>query len=242
MTRILHRLRQEQWLLTMILLGAVLSFAFLKIAGEMSEGETEAFDKTILIALRTPGDLASPIGPAFLKGSMIDLTALGGVTVLTLVTVLAIAFLLLRHRWRQALLAALATGGGSLLGTLLKSLFARPRPEVVPHLVEVTSLSFPSGHAMNSAIVYLTLAVLIARSFEEGRLRAFVISVAALLVLTIGVTRIYLGVHYPSDVLAGWAVGAAWALLMGLVSNILQRRRKIEQPQPTVETAASPAS
>ena len=111
-----------------------------------------------------------------------------------------------------------------------KALFARPRPEVVPHLVEVNSLSFPSGHSLNSAIVYLTLGVLIARSFEERSARVFTIGTAALLVLTIGFTRVYLGVHFPSDVLGGWTVGAAWALVMGMLASVLQRSRKIEQP------------
>ena len=230
MTRLLARLRREQWLLAMFLGGALLLFAFLELAGEMSEGETSAFDKAILIGLRHADDLAQPIGPAFLKSSMIDITALGGTTVLTLFAILAISFLLLRGRWRQALLAAFATGGGAIMGKVLKSLFARPRPEVVPHLVEVTSLSFPSGHSMNSAIVYLTLAVLLARSFEEQKLRAFTIGVAVILVLTIGFSRIYLGVHYPSDVLAGWSIGAAWALVMGLIATVLQRQHKIEQP------------
>ena len=230
MTRLLARLRREQWLLAMFLGGALLLFAFLELAGEMSEGETSAFDKAILIGLRHADDLGQPIGPAFLKSSMIDITALGGTTVLTLFAILAISFLLLRGRWRQALLAAFATGGGAIMGKVLKSLFARPRPEVVPHLVEVTSLSFPSGHSMNSAIVYLTLAVLLARSFTERKLRAFTIGVAVLLVLTIGFSRIYLGVHYPSDVLAGWSIGAAWALVMGLIATVLQRQHKIEQP------------
>lgn len=211
----------------------MLAFAFWKLASEMREGDTEAFDKWALLGLRMAGDPATPIGPHWLRVAMIDVTALGGVTVLTLVALLAVAFLLLRARYRQALFTALATGGGALVGQALKTLFARARPEIVPHLVEVNSLSFPSGHSMNSAIVYLTLAVLLARGFEERRLRAFVIGVATLLVLMIGFTRVYLGVHFPSDVLAGWSVGAAWALAMGVLANMLQRQRKIEPPEST---------
>ncbi|MFW2350378.1 phosphatase PAP2 family protein [Qipengyuania sp.] len=221
---------REQRLLIGLLVGAALATGFIKLAGEMAEGETKTFDVAFLRSLRMPEDLATPIGPRWLLSAMRDMTALGGVTVLTLVSALAVAFLLTRSRGRQALYTALAAGGGALAGTLLKSLFARPRPAVVPHLVEVTSLSFPSGHSMNSAIIYLTLAVMISRSFEERRARIFVIGVAALLVLTIGFTRIYLGVHYPTDVLGGWIVGATWALAMGLIATRLQEDRKMEQP------------
>ncbi len=230
LARIKTYIHREQRLLIGLLVGAALATGFIKLAGEMAEGETEAFDVALLKALRAPGDLAIPIGPHWLLSAMRDLTALGGVTVLTLVAVLSVTFLLTRGRAHQALYTALATGGGAVVGTLLKSLFARPRPEVVPHLVEVTSLSFPSGHSMNSAIIYLTLAVMISRTFKERRARIFVIGVAGLLVLTIGFTRLYLGVHYPTDVLGGWTVGAAWALAMGLIATRLQEDRKIEPP------------
>lgn len=223
-------IHREQGLLIGLLVGAALIGGFIKLAGEMLEGDTQAFDIAFLKALRVPGDLATPIGPSWLLDSMRDITALGGVTVLTLVSALAIAFLLMRVRVKQALYTALATGGGAAIGRLLKSLFARERPEVVPHLVEVTSLSFPSGHSMNSAIVYLTLAVMISRSFDERRARIFTISTAALLVLAIGFSRLYLGVHYPTDVLGGWTVGASWALAMGLIATRLQERHQIEEP------------
>ena len=218
-----HLLRREQRLLALFLGVAALVLAALKLASEMLEGDTLALDRMLLTALRQPGDLGTPIGPSWLPGTMIDITALGGTTNLTLISVLAIAFLLLLGRYRHALYMAAATGGGAIFGTLLKSLFARARPEVVPHLIEVHSLSFPSGHALNSAIVYLTLAVLIARELELRRMRIFVVGAAALLVLLIGFTRLYLGVHFPSDVLAGWMLGASWALAMGMIADLLHR-------------------
>ena len=218
-----HLLRREQRLLALFLGVAALVLAALKLASEMLEGDTLALDRMLLTALRQPGDLGTPIGPAWLPGTMIDITALGGTTNLTLISVLAIAFLLLLGRFRHAIYMAAATGGGAIFGTLLKSLFARARPEVVPHLIEVHSLSFPSGHALNSAIVYLTLAVLIARELELRRMRIFVVGAAALLVLLIGFTRLYLGVHFPSDVLAGWMLGASWALAMGMIADLLHR-------------------
>ena len=230
---ILAGLRKEQRTLAMLAAGAALVAGFIKLAEEVGEGETGAIDRAILTGLRQPGDLATPIGPSWLEGSMIDLTALGGTTVLTLVSVLAIAFLLVRGRWRQAVFAAIATGGGAIMGKTLKALFARERPEIVPHLIEVTSLSFPSGHSTNSAIVYLTLAAMLAASFQERAARYFVVGAAAMLVLLIGITRVYLGVHYPSDVLGGWTLGAAWALAMGLIASLLQRKRTIELPGET---------
>ena len=223
-------LHREQRLLVSLLIGAALATGFINLADEMVEGETQAFDVAFLKSLRVAGDLDTPIGPHWMLSTMRDLTALGGVTVLTLVAALAVVFLITRGRFQQAFYTALATGGGAIFGTVLKSLFARARPEVVPHLVEVNSLSFPSGHSMNSAIIYLTLAVMISRSFEEHKTRIFIIGVAALLVLTIGFTRLYLGVHYPTDVLGGWTVGATWALAMGLIATRLQASRKMEQP------------
>ena len=223
-------IHREQGLLVGLLAGAALIGGFIKLAGEMLEGDTQTFDIAFLKSLRMPGDLATPIGASWLLDSMRDITALGGVTVLTLVSALAIAFLLMRGRVKQAIYTALATGGGAVMGKLLKSLFARERPEVVPHLVEVTSLSFPSGHSMNSAIVYLTLAVMISRSFDERRARMFTIGTAALLVLAIGFSRLYLGVHYPTDVLGGWTVGASWALAIGLIATRLQERHQLEEP------------
>ena len=218
-----HLLRREQRLLALFLGVAALVLAALKLASEMLEGDTLALDRTLLIALRQPGDLGTPIGPAWLPGTVIDITALGGTTNLTLISVLAIAFLLLLGRFRHAIYMAAATGGGSIFGKVLKLHFARERPEVVPHLIEVHSLSFPSGHALNSAIVYLTLAVLVARELDQRRMRIFVVGAASLLVLLIGFTRLYLGVHFPSDVLAGWMLGASWALTMGMVADLLHR-------------------
>lgn len=231
-------LHREQGLLVGLVAGAALVGGFINLAGEMLEGDTQAFDVAFLKSLRMNGDLATPHGPSWMLDAMRDITALGGVTVLSMVSALAIAFLLTRGRVKQASYTMLATGGGALMGKLLKTLFARERPEVVPHLVEVTSLSFPSGHSMNSAIIYLTLAVMISRSFDERRARIFTIGTSALLVLAIGFSRLYLGVHYPTDVLGGWTVGASWALAMGLIATRLQERHQIEEPgnDPVADT------
>ena len=222
---------QDEYRLLLGFVAAIgLAVTFGALAGEMMEGDFRAFDRNFLLALRHSDDPATPIGPHFIETAMKDITALGSETILTLVTLMALGFLVLRKRYRQTLLVAAAVGGGAMMSGILKSLFSRARPDVVPHLVPVSSGSFPSGHAMNSAIIFLTLAVLIARSYEDARTRSFIVGLATLATLAIGFSRLYLGVHWPTDVAAGWLVGLAWALLMGMIAITLQKRRKIEQP------------
>lgn len=204
------------------MLCAALAFVFVRIADEMVEGETRDFDELILRSLRDPTNLKQPIGPPWLETAMIDLTSLGGVPTLTLITSLVVIYLLVARSYGTAALVTLSISGGAVLINILKLGFARPRPEVVDHLVSVQSLSFPSGHAMSSAVVYLTLGALLARTERRPAVRGYIFAVAVLLTLLIGVTRVYLGVHYPTDVLAGWALGAAWAMLCWLVARWLR--------------------
>lgn len=192
------------------LAGAVLILALL--GGTIARGAQFHFDQTIMLALRTAGDLSTPIGPAAVQTAMIDFTALGGGTVLTLVTILSVGFLLAS---RHFLTAALVFGGtvtGSALIHVGKILVGRDRPALVDHLVEVSSASFPSGHAGNSAIVYLTIALTVMQIVPSRAARAYLFGATIALVLLIGASRVYLGVHWPSDVLAGWGAGALWAL------------------------------
>ena len=204
-------------------------YLFARLADEILEGEAFRFDEAILRALRNPADLADPIGPRWLDIAMLDITALGGTAVLTLITAGVIGFLLMDSKRGAALFVLVAVAGGSLLTTLAKLAFARPRPELVAHLVEVSSYSFPSGHAMSSAVTYLTLGALLARTQARKRIKAYLLGVAVLLTLMIGTSRVYLGVHYPSDVLAGWSLGAAWAMLCWQVERLLQQRGQVER-------------
>jgi undecaprenyl-diphosphatase len=160
---------------------------------------------------------------------MADLTSIGGVSVLTLFTAIVIGYLLIGGKRAAALAVLVAIGGGALLDSALKLGFERPRPDLVAHLVEVRTYSFPSGHAMLSAVTFLTLGALLAAVESGRRLRAYILSVAVLLTLLIGLTRIYLGVHWPTDVIAGWCAGAGWALLCWAVATWLQRRGEIER-------------
>lgn len=207
------------WLLAFT--ASLLAYGFFRLTGEMLEGETRHFDETLLLSLREPADHALPIGPPWLTKVMTDLTALGGTTVLSLITVLVLVYLLLRGAYRTAVFVTVSVLGGWLLSSGLKLGVARPRPDLVPHLVEVYDLSFPSGHAMLSAITYLTLGALLSRLETRPALRLFFPVVAFLLTFGIGFSRVYLGVHYPTDVLGGWAAGMAWASLSWLAARQL---------------------
>ena len=208
-----------------IIAGGVLLFSELV---EMIQGEPQAFDRWVLLALRNPGDPADPIGPAWLEIVYRDITSLGGAAVLTLMTAIVVGFLIVDKKRSAALFVLASVAGGTLLSTILKLAFARPRPDVVPHLVAVSSASFPSGHAMLSAVVYLTLGALLSRVEGPLRLKVYILSVAIVLTLLIGISRIYLGVHWPTDVLAGWCAGAAWATLCWRIALTLQRRGEVE--------------
>lgn len=227
-------------------LGSVLSvialalgtWVFAEVADEVREGGAEGVDRMLLLALRSPEDLADPIGPHWLEEMGRDITALGGFTVLTLLTTLLVGYLLLVHKARAALLVLTSVLGAVAVSYLLKGTFGRARPTLVPHLVVVNSASFPSGHAMLSAAVYLTLGALLARLQSRLMVKAYVLLCAMLLSLLVGVSRVYVGVHWPTDVLAGWAAGAAWAALCWLVARRLQRRGAVEPAAPAAAPSA----
>jgi undecaprenyl-diphosphatase len=222
-------------------LGVLLAFVglvsgiwlFCLIAGEVTEGDTQTIDQKLLLAMRHPGDL-SPIGPPELQDAARDVTAMGGVTVLTLLTLVTGGFLLLDGKRHMALFVYGSVAGGAIVDGVLKSLFQRARPDLVPHGAYVSTTSFPSGHSMLSAVTYLTLGALLARSQPRKRLKAYFLLLAALLTLSVGISRVYLGVHWPTDVLAGWTAGASWATFCWLIARWLQGRHAIEAENENV--------
>lgn len=209
---------------------AIPVFAFGAIAEDVIEGEPFAFDRAILLALREPGDPATPIGPAWLPEAARDLTSLGSTTVLGLILFAVVGYLVLERRRAAAWWIFGAVIGGVLLNNLLKLMIGRPRPDVVGPAVRVFTSSFPSGHATLSAIAYLTLGALVARTQESVAMRIYIMALAILVTTLVGLTRIYLGVHYPSDVLAGWCIGSAWALGCWAIMGWLQQNGRIEPP------------
>jgi undecaprenyl-diphosphatase len=219
----------REWPLLLALLApAAAAWAFLELADEVGEGSTAALDEWLLLSLRSAADPADPLGPLWLQEMMRDFTALGGVGVLTLITLAAAGYLLIVHKWRAALAVLLAVGGGIVISQLIKAGIDRPRPDLVPHGSYVSTASFPSGHSMMAATVYLTLAAMLARVLPRWRTRVYLLVTAIFAVLLVGVSRVYLGVHWPTDVVAGWTVGAGWAIGCWAVTVRLQRQGAVE--------------
>ncbi len=206
-------------------LFAACIWAFVRLADEALEGEAAGFDTAILLGLRNPADPSDPIGPGWLEEVARDVTALGSMTILIGMTLAAAAYLWLAGKRRSVALVLASVGGGIAASSLFKRGFDRPRPDLVPHATEVYTASFPSGHAMLAAVTYLTLAAMLARVQPTRALKVYLFALAAFITMLVGASRVYLGVHWPTDVLAGWTAGAAWALACWLVAAWLGGRQ-----------------
>jgi undecaprenyl-diphosphatase len=207
--------------------AAALVGAFVKVSVEMREGETSAFDNGILNAFRNPDDPSTAIGPSWLYEAARDVTSLGSYPVLGILILLVVAYLLMSSKRFEAIYLSVAVVSGVVLSNLLKVGFNRARPSF-DNAPEVFSASFPSGHATMSAAVFLTLGAILAAHEPQRRLRVLFIGTAIVLTLLVGISRVYLGVHFPTDVLAGWCLGTAWAILWSLATRWLASRRKNE--------------
>lgn len=226
--------KELTWLFAGLAISLLL-FGFVSLAGEVMEGDTQAFDTRILQALRDPADPAKPIGPDWIEGPLLDLTSVGGPTVLGLVVLVVAGFLMLQTRYRTAVVVLITTATGDALNTGMKHLFNRPRPTIVPHMRVVYSTSFPSGHAMESAIVYLTLAAILMRASDSRLTKMYILGIAVLLTTLVGVSRVYLGVHYPTDVLGGWIIGFMWALICSLAARRFEGTAQLEAEKAKAE-------
>ena len=198
-------------------------FGFFKLTEEVVEGDTRGFDQSVLLWFRNKADLSDPIGPQWLEVVMRDITALGGLLILGLLTIAACGYLWLTQRHKLALFVAVSIPAGALLNTLLKEYFTRPRPDIVPHGTGAALSSFPSGHAMMSAVVFLTLGALLSLSTENTRIKIYILFWSVFLTVIVGISRVYLGVHWPTDIIAGWIAGGTWAVLCLLVGHWLLR-------------------
>ena len=209
-------------------------WVFIRLAQYVRRGEVSQLDQRLVFALRSAGDASDPLGPRWFEEMMRDFTALGGAAVLVPLAVAVIVYLVLIDKRETALMALVAIGGGVIASLLLKDIFDRPRPELVPHGQHVYTKSFPSGHSMQSAVTYLTLGAILARVQPRRLLKFYLIVLAIGITALVGASRVYLGVHWPSDVLAGWAAGAVWALVVWGATHLLQRTGNIE-PEPAEE-------
>ncbi len=207
-------------MLLAIAAAVFLQGAFAVLASEVLEDETTAVDQAILRAFRDAD--GEPVGPTWLKSTVLNLSALGSVAVVTLIVALAAIFLVLVKRLREAVLLVACAVGATITLVVLKTAFGRARPTIVSALATETDLSFPSGHSLIASAIYPTLGLLLAITLEDRRLKVFVLVAAAGLTLLIGFTRIYLGVHFPTDVLGGWMLGLSWAIVCALISHRLR--------------------
>ena len=209
-------LLRARWLL-LAALGTAGIGVFVKLTSELTEGELDPIDRAILaqiIALRTPS----------INGISVDLTALGSVTVLTLIVSIAVCLFALNRHWGSVSQLLIAVLGGAVGSTLLKRVLERERPPELGRLVHVASFSYPSGHSLSSASIYLTLAILAARRMPNPTAQKLIVVFAIVLATTVGMSRAYIGVHYPSDIAAGLALGGGWALLVSAFFSYLRGR------------------
>ncbi|WP_367718349.1 phosphatase PAP2 family protein [Nitratireductor sp. GISD-1A_MAKvit] len=197
------------------------SFVFLTIADEVAEGEIAAFDRGVLLSMRNASDVSDPLGPPWLEEAALEITAIGGYPVIVLSLLIVTGLLIVVRRYGAALYSVLSVGSGALVSYTLKNHYDRPRPDLVEHLDVIHTASFPSGHATVTTVAYLTLAALVVRFFPAWRVRLYVLAVAVFVSFIVGISRIYLGVHWPSDVFAGWALGVAWASFAWLCASLL---------------------
>ncbi len=219
---------REASILVALLLVAGGIWLFIELADDVLEGDTRALDESLILALRSTVDASDPLGPSWVEELARDVTALGSAGILTFVTVAAAGFLVLQRKRHLAWYLIAAVASGTILGSVLKWAFDRPRPDLVAHGQAVYTSSFPSGHSMISALTFLTLGALLASGQTNRGMRGYLIGLALLLTVIVGVSRVYLGVHWPTDVLAGWTAGAAWALFCWALARRLRRRGTVE--------------
>ncbi len=211
--------------LCLVLVVVAGMWGFVELLDDVKEGETQVFDEW---AIRTAVQYHGP-EYKWLEEIGRDMTALGGIFPLSLLTLFVVGYLLIVRKYGAMWLVLAAVAGGMILSTVLKYFIDRPRPQIGEHLSHVYTQSFPSGHSMMSVVVYLTLGSLLARFVKPLVVKAYFIGAALFISFFVGISRVYMAVHWPTDVLAGWTAGLVWAILCWLVATWLQREHVVEQ-------------
>ncbi|KHS46812.1 phosphatase PAP2 family protein [Novosphingobium subterraneum] len=217
-----------------LIASALCWIGFVLVASLVLSGHGSEIDSSGLLFWRRGADLV-PAGPQWLLEAVRDLTALGGVLLRNLILIGVLAALLFLRLKREAVLLTATVMGGWLVNSLVKIAVGRPRPMIVPHLTEAGGQSFPSGHSFNSAVIYIAIALAFAAMSPRRSIRWTLIISAIALSIAIAISRVWLGVHFPTDVAAGWLGGAGWAFL---ASALLHKPAKAvaEQADDMLET------
>lgn len=226
--RVIRVARNEIGTVAGLLIGSLGLALFAAVANGISEGDDQGFDWAVLQWTRPYIDQPDrPIGPWWLHEAAADITALGGISVLLVFALMAVGFLVMHGKKLSALLTLVGLAGGVTLSEGLKAIYDRPRPPEMYQAVETLNASFPSGHALLATVFYLSVGVMLTRAFPRNRVKAYALVWSVVLVLLIGLTRVYLGAHWASDVAAGWGIGAFWAMLLWLFAYAMERRQRV---------------
>jgi undecaprenyl-diphosphatase len=214
------------WLpIALATIAAVALWGFFEVADTIGGREANAFDRDVFVAIAGLYDRV----PEFWQEVGRDITGLGGTATITLLVSAVVGFLCIGERWRAALFVVVSVLGGLAISLILKELYERPRPDMFEHRSHVHTPSFPSGHSTNSAIAYFTMAVLLAKLVDRPLLKGYIFFVGLLVPVLVGISRVFVGVHWPTDVIAGWTIGLAWGLLVWAAATWLQRSGRMEQ-------------
>ena len=224
--RLLTLARAEIALLTALFVGAIGVLAFIEIADDMTEADGRAFDAMILAAMRPHDDPGQAWGPWWLEEALADVTSLGGISVLGLFALAVVGFLVIQRKRLSALILVVGLAGGVALSEGFKGVFERERPPAQFQAVDTLNASFPSGHALLSTVFYLTVGVMLARVLPTRRLKVWVMAMAVTIAMLVGISRVYLGAHWATDVMAGWSLGAAWAMALWLIAHLIERLQR----------------
>lgn len=212
--------------------GASLLVFFALLTMRVFGGSTESVDEAIMLFMREADDIHTPWGPGWFEELVRDYTALGGIPILMAFTFFVTCYLAMEKKYHAAIYVIATALSVLLVSTLLKELFDRARPDLVEAGTRVYTSSFPSAHAMMSTCMYLTFGVLLAHYETRRGKKVIVLVFSALIILAVGLSRIYLGVHWPTDILAGWTAGAIWALLCWIIYRYLDTHQRLERQQP----------